>query len=273
MFKPVAAAMLIFAVSVPSARADLEEFVRICGGAKSSPHDIVHFCRKAIETKLLNRKARAQVYANMAIGYFELQQYLGAVDAADKALSADPQLAAAYLYRARANDRLDKVVEAAEDYEKALILAPNSADIYLARGIMMLRRGQPYPAVTDLSKALIIQPDSGTARYNRGIAYLEIGQPSRAEEDFSRMIKDNPNDAEAHLYRGQARAKLNDPNAAKDFDRAIELKQEWGLAWFVRGRYRDGIGQKEAANGDFLRANELGHNDPWLIERVRQLGG
>ena len=85
------------------------------------------------------------------------------------------------------------------------------------------------------------------------------------------MIRRNAKDAGAYLYRAQSRAGLNDSGAAEDFDMAIELAGEWSLAWFVRGRYRDRLGDREGANADFLRANELGHSDPWLIERVREI--
>ena len=66
---------------------------------------------------------------------------------------------------------------------------------------------------------------------------------------------------------------LGTEDAAEDFDKALSMAEEWGLAWFVRGRYRDGLGDREGANADFLRAYELGHSDPWLIQRVREISG
>ena len=135
------------------------------------------------------------------------------------------------------------------------------------------RRHHPHAAVQDLSKALSAEPKMAAARFNRGLAYLQIGQPSRAETDFTNLIRTNGRDAESYLYRGQARAALKKSSAAADFDKAISLNEDWGLAWFIRGRYRDGIGDREGANADFLRAYELGHSDPWLLERVRDISG
>lgn len=273
MFRSLAVLVLIGALVPSGARADLERFVEICGGAKSTAREIVNFCQKAIETGRLNREARAQVYANLSIGYYELQQYMGAVNAATRALENDPGLVAALLNRAKAHEKLLKLEEAIDDYERALALDPNAADAYLGRGILLLRHGRAYASIPDLSKALLIDRELGVARFNRGLAFLEIGQPSRAQEDFSELIRQNPEDAEAFLYRGQARAALNRPEAAGDFDKAVQLAGEWGMAWFVRGRYRDSTGDREGANSDFLRAYELGHDDPWLIERVREIGG
>ena len=57
------------------------------------------------------------------------------------------------------------------------------------------------------------------------------------------------------------------------YDRAIEISPESGGAWFARGRYWDARGNTEAANSDFLRANELGYSDPWLLRRIREISG
>ena len=58
-----------------------------------------------------------------------------------------------------------------------------------------------------------------------------------------------------------------------DFDRAIALKPEWAPAWYMRGRFFDSVGALDEANADFLRAYQLGHSDPWLIERLRRMSG
>ena len=269
----LAAGVSVAALAPGDARADLRNYVKICGGANSTAHEMVNFCRKAIKTGRLNRRAEAQVYANLSIGYFELGQFLGAVDAADAALKADSTLVAALVSRAKANEQLQKLKEAIADYDRAIQLDRNAVDAFLGRGVLFLKNGNLYGSVEDLTRAIALDSDLGIARFNRGIAYLELGQPSRADADFSKLIKENGSDAGAYLYRGQARAGLKRADAIKDFNRAIELSSEWGFAWFVRGRYRDRRGDREGANGDFLRAYELGHNDPWLIERVRDISG
>ena len=258
-------------LSVTPARANLENDVAICASPKSTPHDVVNFCRRAIESGSLKPQALAQVYANLSIGYLELEQYGSAVEAATRALESKPDLVPAFLNRAKAYEKQQRLREAAADYESAIRIDRNSAEAYLGRGIMLLRNGDPYRAIDDLTAAMSIAPDWGAPRFNRGLAYLDIGQMSRAAQDFSDLIRRNPDDAGAHLYRGQARARLNDAGAAEDFDRAIELAGEWPLARFVRGRYRDSLGDREGANADFLRAYELGYSDPWLIERVREI--
>ncbi len=100
-----------------------------------------------------------------------------------------------------------------------------------------------------------------------------MGQYQLAEADFSDVIGRNPRDAGAYLNRGRARAALGKKKAFNDLDRAVALQPEWGQAWFIRGRYREEQGDVEGANADYLRAYQLGHSDPWLIQRVRELSG
>lgn len=269
----MATGVSVAVLSPGDARADLQSYVKICGGANSTAHEMVNFCRKAIETGRLNKRAEAQVYANLSIGYFELGQYLGAVDAANAALKADSTLVAALVSRAKANEQLQNLKDSIADYDRAIQLDRNAVDAFLGRGVLFLKNGNVYGSVEDLSRAITLDPKLGIARFNRGIAYLELGQPSRADADFSKLIGTNSRDAGAYLYRGQARAALKRADAIKDFDQAISLAGEWGFAWFTRGRYLDQRGDREGANANFLRAYELGHNDPWLIERVREISG
>ena len=272
MNRPIAfAALMAVALTTQPVRADLETYVSMCSGANSTPHEVVNFCQKAIDTGRLGKQATAQVYTNMSIGYFELGQYETAVWAGSQAIAAKPDLIVAYMERARAYEKLRRLQEAVADYQAALDIDRNAAEAYLGRGILLLRNGDPYRAVEDLTAALKIEPAWTTARFNRGLAYLRIGQNARAVQDFDDLIRRDPRDAGGYLYRAQARAALGDPNAVEDFDQAIALRGEWALAWFVRGRYRDSLDDREGANADFLRAYELGYSDPWLIERVREI--
>ena len=75
------------------------------------------------------------------------------------------------------------------------------------------------------------------------------------------------------MNRGRARTAQGKAGVRNDFDRAIALKPEWAAAWYMRGRFFDRAGAVDEANADFLRAYQLGHSDPWLIERMRQMSG
>jgi len=86
------------------------------------------------------------------------------------------------------------------------------------------------------------------------------------------VIRAGPEDAEAHLYRAEARAGAGDAAALTDYDRAVALRPDWGLARYWRGRHHLRTGAEAEANRDFLRAYDLGVTDRWLVERVEALG-
>ena len=268
-----AAAVLAGGVPAAPAFAQLQNAVEVCGDPDAAPRDIIRFCRMALETGKLDPTAAAQVNANLGVGYFELGSYGDAVDAYTAAIANAPQMAAAYLNRARAYERLRRPDDAAADYSQAVALDPEAADAYLGRGVLMLRHGEPERAVDDFRAAVSADPDAVAPRFNLGVAYLNTGQPAAAAKQFAEVLWRNPEDAAAWMNRGRALAAVGDPDAKPHFDAAIKLDPEWGGAWFARGQFHDARGAREAANADFLRAYELGHPDPWLIQRVREISG
>ena len=254
-----------------SAGATLENSVKICGDPLASPRDVVWFCSKALETGKLKTRAEAQVRLNMGVGHFDLGNFQAAEREYSQALALAPDITEGYLNRARVRERLGMLNEALADYDEVLRRKPGAADAYLGRGTLLVSHGDPARAIADLSQAIRLRPTLTAAHYNRGVAHRQVGDNARAADDFSSVIRLNGSDAAAYLNRGEARAALNQRGALADFDQAIRLQPEWSVAWFARGRYWDAQGNREAANADFLRADELGYSDPWLIQRIREI--
>lgn len=267
------AGLLVAMLVGQPAHAQLGNLVEVCGDPNASPGDVMNFCQRALNTGQLDDTATAQVQTNLGAAFFDLNRFGEAVTAYTEALNREPQMIAAMLNRARAYEKLRRLNDAAADYAAALALDPQAADAYLGRGAMLLANGDPERAVLDFDSVIAIQPGWVSAYFNRGVALLRIGQHAEAERDFATVLTRQPNDAGAYLNRARARAALARTDAAEDFDKALALKPEWGAGWFARGRYHDASGDREAANSDFLRAYELGHPDPWLVRRVREISG
>ncbi|MEM7189765.1 MAG: tetratricopeptide repeat protein [Pseudomonadota bacterium] len=261
-----------FASGTP-ARAQVENFIDVCGNPDADPRDVIDFCQRAIDTGKLGPQAEAQVRINKGIGYFEIGEYSSAVGEYTLAIDISPDMIAAYLNRAKAFEKQKRLQDAALDYQAAIELDPNAADAYLGRGAMLLKHGDANRAVSDLTAAMGLQPAWIAPVFNRGVAYLRLAQFAAAETDFTTVIQRNPDDAGAFLNRGRARGEMGKAEAVEDFDTAVQLDPEWAGAWFARGRYRDKLGDREGANADFRRAWELGYPDPWLIKRMREISG
>jgi tetratricopeptide (TPR) repeat protein len=269
----LAAGLTTGSLSGSAVASETENLLAVCSDPSASAWDALNACRRVAEHGRLDARRRALVWLNAGIAAHSLGRYDEAVEAHSAAVEADPRLSTAFENRALAHEKLGQLDKALADYAAAISLKPKEPGGYLGRGILMLNNGAPERALPDFGRAIELDPKLTTARYNRGLAYLQLGRNDEAERDFSKVIGRNPQDAGAYLNRGRARALQSKDGARNDFDRAIALMPEWGAAFYVRGRFLDGEGAVEEANADFQRAYQLGHSDPWLIERMRQLSG
>jgi tetratricopeptide (TPR) repeat protein len=256
-----------------AAAGEVENLLAVCSNPETPVRDALNACRRVAEQGRLDARRRALAWLNAGIAAQSLALYAEAVEAHSAAIEADPRLSAAYENRALAHEKLNQINEALADYAAAISLGPNETGAYLGRGVLMLNHGAPERALPDFGKVIELDPTLTAARYNRGLAFLQLGQNELAEADFTTVIGRNPRDPGAYLNRGRARAVQGKAGARNDFDRSIALKPEWAAAWYMRGRFLDAQGAVDEANADFLRAYQLGHSDPWLIERMRQMSG
>lgn len=267
------AAVLVFSLPVGASAGAVENLLAICSNPQTPPRDALGACRRVAEEGRLDAKRRALAWLNAGIAAYALERYEMAASAHSSALEADPGLATAFENRALANEKLGRVDQAMSDYAAAISLDPKNAGAYLGRGNLRLGLGQPEQALADFTRAAQLDPALLAAHYNRGVALSRLGRYAEAESAFSAVIGRDPRDAGAWLSRGRARAAQGKENALNDLGRAIDLRPEWGQAWYARGRYLDELGRTEAANSDLMRAWRLGYSDPWLIERVRRMSG
>lgn len=272
-----AAALAIAALpGAAAANAALENMVEICADPDRGAAEALEFCHRALDHRAMEKQpdtVRARVLLNAGIAATELGRLDLAVDDHSRAIELDPGLAAAWLGRARAYGGLGRLNEAKADYDAGLRLAPDDADAWLGRGVVRLKGGDAAGALGDFDRAVQLRPDWTAPYFNRGVAYAMTGDPARAAADFSVVLERNPDDVQALVQRAQARAALGRAGAEQDFDRALALRPDWGAGWFARGRFHDQAGRQEAANADYMRAYQLGHSDPRLIERIQAIGG
>ena len=273
MLKSIRCFALVTMLAPGWAHADLRNFVDVCGNPETPALDVVTMCQRALDTGKLGPTAAAQVRANLGIGFHELGQFEDAVAEFTRALETAPRMIDLYVNRARSYEKLRRLSEAAADYNEAIRIDQTSADAYLNRGVMLLNNGDPARAAQDFSIVIELQPQWISPYFNRGVALFNLGEMVSADQDFSVVIQRSPRDAAAYLNRGRVRAAIGRADAGIDFDRALEIDPEWGGGWFARGQYYDTLGNREAANQDFVRAYELGYPDPWLLRRIREISG
>ena len=92
-----------------------------------------------------------------------------------------------------------------------------------------------------------------------GRTKFESNEFEAAIKHFDKAIELSPNYGKAYLNRALAKNKLEEyESAISDFDIAIELSPNDGIGYFGRGLSNFGIGDKDAAKVDWMKAGDLG---------------
>jgi tetratricopeptide (TPR) repeat protein/S1-C subfamily serine protease len=130
--------------------------------------------------------------ADDAIGYYnrgeiyreQRQQYDKAIADLSKAISLQPNFAAAYYKRGFVYAILKQYDKAISDFTKATTLVPNFAAVYYNRGVAYGILKQYDRAASDYTKLIALLPSYPLAYQNRGAIHLELKQYDKAMLDF-----------------------------------------------------------------------------------------
>ena len=247
--------------------------ISVCGDRSASAGEVAYHCKLTLRSGDLSNDQTVAVYLNLGYAELALGQTGQAVESFTSAAGLDPSRVEAYIGRAQAHEDRRAYDQADQDWKSALGLASRSVDVRLGRGAYFLRQGRAEQALEEFTAALHIDPDEADARYNRGLAWLTLKRMPEAEQDFTRLLRDYPNDAGAYFNRARAREGRDYNAALRDYDKAKELSPAWASPWFYSGKLLDDLGREAEANREFRRAFELGYQDPWLLQRIQQLGG
>jgi tetratricopeptide (TPR) repeat protein len=224
--------------------------------------------------------------------------------AADAAVRADGESAAAHALLGAMQDRKGNVAEAIAEYQEVVRISPRdvTANVELAK--LHLRSGQPQLAVTFAEQALRDAPLNGAARTLLASALLADGQLSRAQSEAETIVKGAPARPEGHTLMGEVLYRRNQPGPARRaFERALELdptsmRASSGLALIEVGSKQVAqtvarldkqiaqspkdprltllAGRAHATAGDFVKAEALFRRaialDPALAEAYNTLG-
>lgn len=269
----VAGIALALFLTAPAEAVARDGSLEQCGSLSAPVRDVIHHCRRALSRGGLTKNQEFIANLNLGDALLNTGAPGAARDAFVAAAATGLERVELYVGRAGAEEALGDRMEAARQLDRALALAPQSLDVRLARGAFYLRIGQSEAALEEFDAAVRIDGDDADARFNRGLTLIALDRGAEAAVDFNAVIGDYPNDAGAYFQRGRARAGRDDSGALQDFDRATELSPEWALPYFVSGRLLDRMGREADANRRFRRAFELGYKDPWLLKRIRSLGG
>lgn len=129
---------------------------------------------------------------------------------------------------------------AIDSFNKAIAVAPEYCEAYNNRGLAYQARGELDSAITDYGKAIACHdknsknaadPAQAAGPYNnRGTAYHEKANDLRALEDFNKAIELRPDFGKAYYNRGLLHLAAGDYDSAiQDFDQALQFSTDFKL--------------------------------------------
>lgn len=212
----------------------------------------------------------AAAYYNLGVVLHGLGQLEKAVDSYDKAISLKPDYVDAYSNRGNALKDLGELHKAVESYSKAIQLRPDYAEAYSNRGNTQRDLGQDHEAVMSYKKAIEINPDYAEAYVNYGLVLKNLGYLEEAVDKYNTSILLNPYIAEAYNNRGIALSDLGrTADAIENYNKAIEINSDYAEAYVNHGNILTNIGRPEDALGDYDKAIQI---NPGLVEGYSNYG-
>lgn len=190
----------------------------------------------------------AEPYGSRASSYFALTQ----TDAAF-AHPKDPALA-------------DLKDAALADLKEAIRLNPQLAWAYLIRARILSNREPREAALPDFSQAIRLDPGNWEGLFYRCLLYKDLGKYEDAIEDLTKILRLKPGQewtwARYYYFRADLYRRKGDTEPAlADYTKAIELHRFYAEAVSDRGYFLRHLGRYEEALKDFSRAIEIDPDD------------
>ena len=208
-----------------------------------------------------NKKADGktlEAWCEQSHKYLRAGDYLKALEAAEKALTIDPQSPLALTRRGNAKAGMEDYDAAIADHTVAIDIDPEFEIAYNSRGVAKHKQGDDEGAVIDYDEAIRLNPDFYKPYYNRGIVKSEQGDNEEAITDYTKAIRLKPDHADAYNNRGVVKSEQGDnEEAIADYTKAIRLKPNHAEAYYNRGGTKSEQGDDEGAIADYTEAIRL----------------
>ncbi len=196
--------------------------------------------------------------------------YAGAEAEMDKAIAAQPNLPALYVYRGDLYSAQNRHEPAIADYGKAIELLPQEAALYQRRGNEYVKAGNDVGAHRDFAKAIRLKPDDADTYIDRSALYARETRYEEAVRDVGEALKLEPNRTD-FLFR---RSRLLDlahqyDQAIADCNRIIAINSSFAEGYACRAQEEMVKGEREQAIvdlGEVLR--RAPNNQEALIARA-----
>src|SRR5271157_3722924 len=158
-----------------------------------------------------------------------------AISLMTEVITADPNLAPPYRYRATAYWSLKNCASGWTDIEKALSINPNYAAAWVTHGLLEECTGNGQQAIEDYQKAISIDPSLAFAHQNLAVSYYHQGDYESALQEYSIAALIDPTRSGAWSGEAEALGQLGQyVECIQDATTALQVNPEETLAYSDR---------------------------------------
>lgn len=205
-------------------------------------------------SKSLDAKERALIYNDWGVNLFRQGKAEQAIEKLAYAIDVDANFVTAKLNKGLVHNALEEYEMAAEAFDRVIEHQPDKADAYMLCGISRLLMGRHREALERLSQAQAKGADSQVNLW-LGYANLSLGNKQIAENLFAAAVQGNPESYLACDAWGVSLAQLDrHAEAVERFSRAIQLKNDFALAFLHLARSLEAMGRKDEAMATYRQA-------------------
>jgi tetratricopeptide (TPR) repeat protein len=194
----------------------------------------------------------AQESYESGVRLLQIARYPQAILAFDRAIALKPDLADAYLMRAKALVADDQPERSFRDFSQTIEMRPNDPQPLIERGTAYMELKDYQAAIGDANAAIALDTNLASAYNLRGSAVRSMGNLKGALADFDRAVNLLPN-LSNYYERGTTYQMLGEHDKAiADFTQMIAFKPDAPVGYFVRAKSKQAIGDVQGAEQDLV---------------------
>jgi tetratricopeptide (TPR) repeat protein len=194
-----------------------------------------------------------------------------AVEAFDRAIQLDQELAQAWTGKAEALRALGRPREALVCCYRALSRDPHSLAAYNTRGLCYAALGEHDRALEDFDRAIAMDPGQREVWHNRGLSLEARGDYESAIECFDRALAIDANTTQSWLSKALCLlAKGDYQGAANACEPLLELDPDSAAGWKVKGAALAALKKWERAVTCYQKALEIDPEDEYARQAAEE---